>query len=68
MTQTKIPLSKLMLEYDMSKTTVYSLIEQQVLIPLYFRGSSTKPFFDIQQVEAALVRQPNGGVKRKKTS
>ena len=65
---TKIPLKTAMEVYDISKTMIYNLIDEQVLTPFYFRGSSTKPYFDIQQIEAALRPEPNGGTKRKKTT
>ncbi len=51
----KLPLKTIMKVYDISKTTVYKLIENKVLVPHYFPGPSTKPYFSITQIEATLV-------------
>ncbi len=62
----KIPLKTVMEVYDISKTTIYKLVDEKTLTPHYFRGSSTKPYFAIQEIENALRPEIGGGTKRRK--
>lgn len=64
---TKVSGAKLMTILNCSKPYLYDLINKRVITPYYFeseKGNFTKPFFDTQEVFAALKPMPGGGTKR----
>ena len=65
--QTKIPLDETKKRYGYSKTKIYDFIKTGVFTPYYFPGS-TKPFFDVREIESKLCPTADRGVKRKQSN
>jgi len=53
MTFSKLSFKATMAALDCSRSFVYSLIDKGILTPFYIEGSR-KPYFDLNQIEAAM--------------